>query len=275
MNNNKKALLLIGSPKVEKSTSASLGNYLISKLEKSGMSIEKGFIYKIINREEKIKELFKMIDNTDLIILSFPLYIDCLPAPVIKAMELIKEGRDNLEIKNTPSLMAICNNGFPESSQNMIALQICRVFSKDCGFAWKGGIPVGGGGAINGAPLKKRKGMVRNIIKGLDIAAKDLANGREIPQKAINIISKKVASYNLYRIFANLEFRFQLNPILLTGLITLGLILLISGTPLTIYGIIIKDMVDLNIGIACLIIGGDFFIYGMIFRINIKKKKSI
>ena len=90
MTTNKKALLLIGSPKGEKSTSASLGNYLTSKLEEFGMISEIGFIHRLVNREEKIQSLFEMIDTADLIILSFPLYVDSLPAPVIKAMELIK-----------------------------------------------------------------------------------------------------------------------------------------------------------------------------------------
>ncbi len=209
MNNNKKALLLIGSPKGENSTSASLGNYLTSKLEESGMTTEKGFIHRMVNREEKIKELFEMIDKADLIILSFPLYVDSLPAPVIKAMELIKEERDKLERKKTKDFIAICNNGFPEASQNMTALQICRISSKDCGFVWKGGIAIGGGAAINGIPLKERGGMVRHIINGLDLAADSLKDGKEIPQEAIDLISKKFIPATLYRTFGNLGWRSQ------------------------------------------------------------------
>lgn len=209
MMNNKKALLLIGSPRVEKSTSLSLGNYLISKLEESGMTSERGFIHQMVNREEKIKELFEMIDNADLIILSFPLYVDSLPAPVIKAMELIKKERDKSEKKKTQDFIAICNNGFPEASQNMIALQICKIFSKDCGFVWKGGIAIGGGGAINGIPLKERGGMVRHIINGLDIAANALKDGKEVPQDAIDLISKQFIPSGLYRTVGNFGWRRQ------------------------------------------------------------------
>ena len=42
-----KALLLVGSPKGENSTSASLGNYLTSKLEELGMIIEKRYIHRL------------------------------------------------------------------------------------------------------------------------------------------------------------------------------------------------------------------------------------
>ncbi len=209
MNNNQKALLLVGSPKGEKSNSASLGNYLISKLEKSGMITETGFIYRMVNREEKIKELFQMINNADLIILSFPLYVDSLPAPVIKAMELIKEERDKLERKKSQNFIAICNNGFPEASQNLTALQICRLFSKDCGFVWKGGITIGGGAAINGVPLTERGSMVRHIINGLDIAAKALKDGKEIPQDALDLTSKEFIPPSLYRTIGNLGWKQQ------------------------------------------------------------------
>jgi len=209
MNSNKKALLLIGSPRVEKSTSASVGNYLISKLEEFGMAKETIFIHRVVNHEEKIKSLFQTIENADFIILSFPLYVDSLPAPVIKAMELIKEYRVKLESKKSQSFIAIANNGFPEASQNSTALQICRIFSKECGFAWKGGLAIGGGGAINGSPLLEKAGMVRNVIKGLDISAQALKENNDVPQEAIDFLSKKFIPATIYKIFGNLGWRMQ------------------------------------------------------------------
>ncbi|MBN1800758.1 MAG: hypothetical protein JW891_04585 [Candidatus Lokiarchaeota archaeon] len=275
MNGNKKALLLVGSPKSEKSTSASLGNYLCSKLEGHVSAIDKRYIHRIYNHEEKIKELVKLINNTDIIVLSFPLYIDCLPAPVIKTMELIKEERDKLENKNAPFFIAICNNGFPESSQIKLALRICRIISEECGFTWKGGFAAGGGGAINGAPLKRKSGPGRFYVKGFDIAANSLKDDEDIPQKAFDTVSKKAVSYNMYRIFANLGFRLELHPTYLAVMIISGVLLLILGTPITIIGAIDNDPMGLNIGIAFLIIGLNLFINGIVFRMNIKKRSSI
>ncbi|MFX0019814.1 MAG: NAD(P)H dehydrogenase, partial [Candidatus Hermodarchaeota archaeon] len=209
MSTDKKALLLVGSPKGEKSTSASLGNYLVSKLEEFGMIIEKGFIHRLVNREEKIQSLFEMINRADLIILSFPLYVDSLPAPVVKAMELIKEERDRLESKKSKNFIAISNNGFPEFYQNHTALRICRIFAEDCGFIWKGGLALGQGGSIGGVPLLERGGMVRNVVKGLDITAQALVAGKEVPQEAVNLFSKRFIPNSLYNIFANLGWRLQ------------------------------------------------------------------
>ncbi|MFX1469758.1 MAG: NAD(P)H-dependent oxidoreductase [Promethearchaeota archaeon] len=209
MSTDKKALLLIGSPRVENSTSASLGNYLISKLEEFGMMSEIGFIHRLVNREEKIKSLFEMIEKADLIILTFPLYVDSLPAPVIKAMELIKGERDRINSKKSKNFIAISNNGFPEWFQNATALKICRIFAEDCGFTWKGGLALGQGGSIAGRPLQEIGGMVRNVVKGLDITAQALTDGKEIPQEAIDLFSKKFIPNSLYNAVVNLGWRRQ------------------------------------------------------------------
>jgi len=209
MSIDKKALLLIGSPRGEKSTSASLGNYLVSKLEEFGIKYERDFVHRLVNREEKIQNLFQMIERADLIILTFPLYVDSLPAPVIKAMELIKEERDRVEPKKSKNFIAISNNGFPEGFQNTTALHICRIFAEDCGFIWKGGLALGQGGSIGGIPLLERGGMVRNVVKGLDITAQAMIDGKEIPQEAINFFSKKFIPNSLYNIVVNLGWRRQ------------------------------------------------------------------
>lgn len=209
MNKNKSVLLLIGSPKDETSTSASLTDYLISELEEFGITSERMFIYRLVNREEKIKHLFQIIESTDLIVLTFPLYVDSLPAPVIKAMELKKENKDSLANKKSQSFIVISNNGFPEASQNKTALEVCRIFSKECGFIWKAGIAFGGGGALSGAPLTERGGMVRNIIKRLDIVAQALNDNNEIPQEAADLISKKLIPASLYKIMGNIGWRSQ------------------------------------------------------------------
>lgn len=209
MNTDKKALLLVGSPKGEASTSASLGNYLISKLEESGMISETGFIHRLVNRDETIQKLFEMIDKADLIVLSFPLYVDSLPAPVVKAMELIKEERDRLETKKSKNFMAISQNGFPEYYQNLTALHICKIFAEDCGFIWKGGLALGQGGSIGGKPLLERGGMVRNVVKGLEITAQALTEGKEVPQEAIDLFSKKFIPNFFYNAIVNVGWRLR------------------------------------------------------------------
>lgn len=209
MNNPKNVLLLVGSPRGENSTSASLGNYLVEKLEELGMKSEKAFIHRLVNRPEKVQELFSMIENADLIILTFPLYVDSLPAPVIKAMELIKSERDRIKSSKSQNFVAISNSGFPESTQIRVALEICQIFASEAGFTWKGGIAFGGGEAVHGIPLKERGGMVRNVMKGLDLASEASSEGKNVPQEALDLISKNLIPVALYKTMGNLGWRIR------------------------------------------------------------------
>jgi hypothetical protein len=54
------------------------------------------------------------------------------------------------------------------------------------------------GGAIGGRSLEERGGMVRNVIKGLDLAAQALAEGKDIPEEAIELFGKKFIPISLY-----------------------------------------------------------------------------
>ena len=208
MTETKSALLLVGSPKGEMSTSASLGNYLLKLLEEANIKTIKAFIHRLVNRSEKIEDLLTMVNNADLIILSFPLYVDSLPAPVIKAMELIRDSRNEKQRKNQ-NFIAISNSGFPEASQIEIALEICKNFAEEVNFNWRGGLALGGGGAVNGRPLEERGGMLRNVIKGLEITAEYLSRGEDIPNEAIELVSKSLIPSGMYKMMGNLGWRIQ------------------------------------------------------------------
>jgi hypothetical protein len=260
----KKALLLMGSPRGDKSNSASLGNYLVSKLEKLGMSSETLNIHHIFHQEQEILNLMEKINHTDLIILTFPLYVDSFPAPVIRIMELIHEHRSKTGHQHQPDFIAITNSGFPELIHMKVVLDICKVFCRDCGFNWKGGIRIGAGDFfIHGRPLK-----VKHLCKGLDIAATALLNNREIPLEAIESITKKQASPLLYLIFINFGFYLQIHkkPVMLIGLIAF-----LFGLILIIFGVTGDNIVALNLGIPFAAIGINMFIHGLVFFLQSKK----
>jgi multimeric flavodoxin WrbA len=208
MTETKLTLLLVGSPRGETSTSASLGTYLLKLLEESGSTTAKGLIHRFVNRSEKIEELLSLVNNADLIILSFPLYVDSLPAPVIKAMELIRDNRNEKQRQNQ-DFIAISNSGFPEASQIEVALEICKNFAEEVNFNWMGGLALGGGGAVNGRPLEERGGMLRNVVKGLEITAEYLSKGEDIPNEAIELVSKSIIPSGMYKMMGNLGWRIQ------------------------------------------------------------------
>jgi len=209
MNKNDNVLLLVGSPKGSSSTSNSLGDYLISRLEQLGLTIGKEYIYKLVRKEEGQKKLLTKVEEADMIILAFPLYIDCLPAGVIKALELIADHRKSKRDREKQEFAIIINCGFPETQQNNTAIAICKNFSREVGFEWRGALSLGMGGAVGSGSLEERGGIVRNVIKGLDLAAQALAEGKDITDEATEFFGKKFIPISLYTKMGNIGWNKQ------------------------------------------------------------------
>jgi len=198
MSKNDNVLLLVGSPKSSSSTSNSLGDYLISRLEQLSLAVDKEYIYKLVRKEDGQKKLLTKVEEASMIILAFPLYVDCLPAGVIKTLELITDHRKSKKDRKKQGFAIIINCGFPEAQQNNTAIAICKIFAREVGFEWRGALSLGMGGAIGGRSLEERGGMVRNVIKGLDLAAQALAEGKDIPEEAIELFGKRFIPISLY-----------------------------------------------------------------------------
>lgn len=207
MLNEKNALLLIGSPKVKNSTSESLGAYLLEGLYDGGYICENLHILSMINKNKE--ELLNKVNNADVIIISFPLYVDSLPSPLIRAFEFITDNRNIKEMNKKQNLIAIVNSGFPESFHSHIALKICENFANKNNFRWLGGFALGGGAAINGVPIKKLGGMTRNIVKALDMAVESISNNETITPEAIELMSRKLIPINIYTYVASRGWKIQ------------------------------------------------------------------
>jgi len=194
----RRAVLLVGSPRTKKSTSASLGGYLFEQLQTRGIETETIQIYTSLNSQERMNTMLESIDNTDLLVLAFPIYVDSLPAPVIAALEKIADHRKG---NNRPPIRfsAIANCGFPEANHNDTALAIASEFARQNGLAWMGGLALGAGeGIVHGTPLNELDGRAIPIKQALDLAADALANGNPIPQSARDLLAKPVIPNWMY-----------------------------------------------------------------------------
>jgi hypothetical protein len=185
-----RAALLVGSPRGPSSTSNSLGDFLVEELQQNGVTTEKAFICQCLGSDENRATLLRLVDESNLIVLAFPLYVDSLPSQVIETLELIAEHEKAKQEVGKKSFVAIVNSGFPEAKHNDTALAVCRLFAKQAGFNWAGGLAMGGGGMITGLPLAEMGGQVRNQKKALEIAADALARGEPIPEHAVVLMSK-------------------------------------------------------------------------------------
>lgn len=195
---SKVALLLVGSPKAKRSTSEVLGGYVLDELQKNGFKTEKENVHRLLKADNGSEKLIKLVNTCDILIFSSPLYIDSIPAPVVRAMEIIAESKREQNQSNKQLMLAITNCGFPEASHNHLALDIYKHFAKEAGFEWVGGLALGGGGTIGGQPLTKFGRMTKNIIKSLDLTTFALLNGNMIPEEAIKLMEKPMVPNWLY-----------------------------------------------------------------------------
>ncbi len=202
MNRSKRALLIVGSPKQERSTSYALLSYLEKYLNKHGIETETSFVLKLLHESDGIDRIIASINNSDFVILAAPLYVDLLPAPVILMMEKIA-GKRTSTSEHQPMFIAIINSGFPEAHQNRLAIEFCKMFAKKVGFLWGGGLPFGGGAAINGESLEQAGSRARFARPAMELLAKSLADGMGVPDKAVELISKPIIPKFLYARVAN------------------------------------------------------------------------
>ena len=216
------ALLLVGCPKPGASSSESLGAYLCEELETRGLKTQAVKVVKALRSEEATEELCAAVAASDLVVLSFPLYVDSLPAPATRALEVIAarsagdSGRadaapgERPAAAGGPAFVAICQSGFPEVEQSEIAIEICRNFAAAAGFAWAGGLILGAGGMIDGKPLRKLGGMRRSAMRALNLTAAELAAGRPVPAEAVRLMAKPAIPAFGYRFMGNWGWRSQI-----------------------------------------------------------------
>jgi multimeric flavodoxin WrbA len=188
----KKALLLVGSPMDENSVSDKLGSYITEKLNAMSIETEKAYVSMLIQPEAGKDKLMVLVDQTDIIILASPLYVDCLPAITIKMMETIYECRMNGG-KKKQMMMVILNCG-KDAHQNDVAADICHQFAVSTGMKWAGSIRIGMGRMLSRMELKDTNEPLNGLCKGLDMTAVALSKGKPIPTEADKLCSKPFIS---------------------------------------------------------------------------------
>ncbi len=209
MNGHKKVLLLVGSPRGQKSTSYSLGYYLLSRLAEKEFQTEILYPHRMVNSEKGVAALFQSVEIADIIILASPLYVDSAPAPVIRTMELIHSHRIAAQ-RNTPARSLVLSNcGFPEPMHNAVVSTIYRRFASESGFQWAGCLTVGGGGSLDGKPLEHTGSRVKILVEALDLTAASLAKGGIIPPQADALLSKPFMPVWLYTLVGNMMFKWE------------------------------------------------------------------
>lgn len=186
----KNAILLNGSPKINRSTSEALSDFMANRFVEEGLEIRQARISSHLKSEEKTERLVQHIKVSDLICLISPLYVDSLPYNVIECMEVIQAHMGHKDQNAETVFMAICQSGM-EQDKNLIALQTCECFAKTLGFQFAGAFAIGFAGILNGLPLKQLNRLTRNVQKSLSIVSENIANGNPVPKKQVDMLLAK------------------------------------------------------------------------------------
>jgi hypothetical protein len=186
-----RVLLLVGSPRGKKSTSTSLGSYLLNILEKRRLETDILWINRQLADDEKLFQMLEAIDRADIIVLTAPLYDDCQPYIVTRTLEAIAARQKNLENKR---FIPIINCAFREPEHiTAVAIAIYHKFAITVGFKWAGSLAIGGGEMLQGASGKKLDDlgkMAGKVKKALEQIADALVADNSFPDTSIRIVPK-------------------------------------------------------------------------------------
>lgn len=201
-----KALLLMGSPRGKKSTSNSVGTYLLEQLEKKGLEIKTIIIRSQLNTEDKINEMVEEVKEADTIILTAPLYDDFLPYIVVKTFEIIADRKLDLKKKQ---FIPIVNCGLPEPEHiSEAAIPIYKRFASLVGLQWAGSLAIGGGEGLRGRQgLKLEEAGVfsKNVIVALEQIAESLTSDEIYQDVEIILIPGYFYKWPLNRIMTRMN----------------------------------------------------------------------
>ena len=203
---SKTLLLIVGSPKLKRSNSYSIAEYLKNELLEQGWNIEIHFSHQAFTNENTMNTLLKKTEQNTIIGIIFPLYVDAIPGPLIQTLEILTQQK---HIRNDQKIFTIVNSGFPEPHQSQLAVDMIEQFTKEYNATFIGGLTIGAGGIISGMPIEQIKHRSKRLIKALNLTIQSLNQTHTISEEAKKLLSKPVFSKTLYNTFANIGWKQQ------------------------------------------------------------------
>ena len=192
MKRDSKIIALInGSPRTgEDTTSRKLALLQEKILKMEGNEVFHVNVRKSITSGNRI-QAFDTILKADVMIITFPLYVFCLPGMLTRFLqdfyEYVKVRSEQMVGKK---IYTVVNCGFPEAGINEEAVRVVKSFSQQIGADFRYGIMIGGGGMIGqtmNLPFMKRVRMELN--KDFLEISKDIHSGNitAVENKSIEI----------------------------------------------------------------------------------------
>ena len=201
----KNVVFISASPKIiEKSVSKQFLQMAGSQID--GTEFNKTFIdvSKSIS-SHNLSEDFDTLSKADVIIISFPLYVFCMPGILTRFLVdyynfYTKSGNASKHVK----VYAIVNCGFPEPEINLEAVRVIKSFSQHINASFRFGVLIGGGPmmfAAQEAPFMKK--VVQELKCAFSSLAADLKDENLAEMDSINIGVNFPFSRRLYFFMGN------------------------------------------------------------------------
>ena len=147
----KQIVLVSASPKVEQewAVSAFLAKRGEEKLARDFLTVTTIPVRHVILHHET-DDAFASLQDADAIVLIFPLYFFCMPAMLTRFLQdfAAKEPKAAKDC----AVYALVNCGFPEPEINLEAMRVVEQFARQTGRSYGGGVMIGCGGMLLGAP---------------------------------------------------------------------------------------------------------------------------
>lgn len=162
-----KIAMISGSPKPGKSNS----DWFLEQLEGQFTETHEVMYF---NPAKNPAVDIKALLEADVIVVSFPLYVDSVPAHLFRMMADVEQYTHHSQAKDI-YVYAISNNGFFEGKQNYIALDIVRNWCFSTGFTYGQGIGQGAGemiGSLKSVPLGQ--GPLKNLGNAMQTLAQNI-----------------------------------------------------------------------------------------------------
>jgi multimeric flavodoxin WrbA len=194
---NKNILIIIGSPRNQKSNSNIIANSLENKLIDKNLNCSKLYLGESINENDS---LIKDLDKSDVIVLISPIYENSVPSIVLKLFETAYENKETLMTKSR-KMVVITNSGYPEVEASKSAIKTCSLFAQAMDFVWLCGITVAPGTLMDSSKeLEKTGNTYKKLISALNLISEDIFKDREISTEVFKLISKPFMIPFIYRL---------------------------------------------------------------------------
>lgn len=199
---DRRAVLWVGSAKpAGTSTSEALGTALLRRLEASGWECRTLHAAKVTKLGRAgSPELVAAARTASVLIVASPVYIDCLPALVLKGLAEVVDG---VHDGDAPAVLPIVQCGFPEATHTRLAVELVACAASQAGIPWAGHLALGGGGFINGSEIDSAP-RYRRLRAALDRVAEALVAGHHVPPDLTTSLSAPFVNPTVYRWLGNM-----------------------------------------------------------------------